>query len=419
MMTSGIDEVLARGLRAGCYPGAIAQVSHAGTVRRAGVGSIASHGRDGSPIPPAQREPVRPDLHYDLASITKVFTAITVLSLADEGTLAMDEPIAALLPAFRTSPERRRITALHLLTHTSGLPPVWPGWQDAGMRARSREAILADIMAMPLRWAPGERLDYSCVGYITAMALAEQATGQGWEQLVTTRVLRPLGLAHTGFNPLRHGVDVADIAPTEFRPALGLRPVGSTHAPDAAGASRPDSAADGVDLTMVRGTVHDETAQVIGGVSGNAGMFSTLADLARLASALSSGLPGVLGRESFAMLWDDQLPRLLGGHADAEAARNGYRHGAGLCVAQTRAAGPDAPWLRSHTGFTGTSVVLNRAGDYAILLSNRVHPTRQAPDLAPVRVALTRAAGLVEPGGLAERGGLAEPGELAEPGGQA
>lgn len=182
---------------------------------------------------------MRPDLHYDLASITKVFTAITVLSLADEGVLAMDEPIAALLPAFRTVLERRRITALHLLTHTSGLPPVWPGWQDAGMRARSREAILADIMAMPLRWAPGERLDYSCVGYITAMALAEQATGQGWEQLVTTRVLRPLGLAHTGFNPLRHGVDVADITPTEFRPALGLRPVGSTHAPDAAGASRP------------------------------------------------------------------------------------------------------------------------------------------------------------------------------------
>lgn len=369
---TAIESVLDEGLRAARYPGAVCRVRCRGSVQTVAVGAVATHDAHGTPIATVDREPARPEILYDLASLTKVFTAITMLTLVDEGCLSPDEPIADHLESFSGDADREQVTLLHLLTHTSGLPPVWQGWRGKPSSAHgwSREAVIAEILALPLTQRPGRRLDYSCVGYITAMALAEAITGQGWDELVSARVLRPLGLEATCFNPLDHSVTPAGIAPTEYQPGLGRG--------------------------VVRGTVHDETAWLLGGVSGNAGLFSNLDDLGRLAESIHAGLPGVLSPASFRLLWDDQLPRLLGRAADAEASRNGYRHAAGLCVGQTRAAGPRQPQMRSHTGFTGTSMVINEAGDYAILLSNRVHPTREAPDLAPTRVALTAAAGLLE-----------------------
>lgn len=332
---------------------------------RTKAGVLASRDRCGAEIVESAREEVDYDVRYDLASLTKLYSAITLLSLVDDGIFGLDEPVADHLEAFRTDPDRRRVTLRHLLTHTSGLPASWTGWARPGFRAgQDRDRVLAEIVAMPLENPPGVAHEYSCVGYIAAMALAEAATGVGWEPLVEGKVFHQLGLDHSGFNPTG-----ARCAPTEDRTDLGRG--------------------------VICGVVHDETAWALGGVSANAGVFASLADVCALAVAVSGGLVTVLSPSSSELMWRDQLPALLGARAAQETARIGYRQAICLRIGDLSAMGGSGAALRGITGFTGTSLVMDGAGGYAVLLSNRVHPTRNGPPVAPTRAAFAEAAGLV------------------------
>ncbi|MFT8394474.1 MAG: serine hydrolase domain-containing protein [Propionibacterium sp.] len=358
-----VESILHKGVCESRFPGAVAQWRRGKEVCRAKAGALATHGDDGNPLPDEKREPTDYDVLYDLASLTKLYSAITLLSLVDDGVLSLYDPIAQYLPSFRTDPGRRRVNLLHLLTHTSGLPSTWTGWaQDPGAQ-RSRMDVLAEICALPLEHAPGEHHEYSCVGYVAAMAAAEAATGLGWETLVEGKVLHQLGLRDTGFNPR-----MGRFAPTEYQPELGRG--------------------------MVRGVVHDEMAWALGGVSANAGIFATLSDVSTFAAALSGGLMSVLSRQSFELMWNDQLPVVMGDRAGQAAEELGYRQGACLRIGDPAATGPTGGSLRGITGFTGTSMVVDGAGGYAVLLSNRVHPTRNGPEIAPIRAAFAEAAAL-------------------------
>lgn len=360
-----IEELLHRAVAHGVFPGAVAQVRRGRTVVRAKAGVLASRDRRGAEIVESAREEVDYDVRYDLASLTKLYSAITLLSLVDDGIFGLDEPVADHLEAFRTDPDRRRVTLRHLLTHTSGLPASWTGWARPGFRAgQDRDGVLAEIVAMPLENPPGVAHEYSCVGYIAAMALAEAATGVGWEPLVEGKVFHQLGLDHSGFNPTG-----ARCAPTEDRTNLGRG--------------------------VICGVVHDETAWALGGVSANAGVFASLADVCALAVAVSGGLVTVLSPSSSELMWRDQLPALLGARAAQETARIGYRQAICLRIGDLSAMGGSGAALRGITGFTGTSLVMDGAGGYAVLLSNRVHPTRNGPPVASTRAAFAEAAGLV------------------------
>lgn len=303
--------------------------------------------------------------YFDLASVTKIFTAVTALSLVDSGLLSLDEPVGAWLPAYGSGP-KAAVTLRHLLTHTSGLPAVWPGWR-AAMAAGTgfkRQELLADLVGTDLTAAVGTRFEYSCVGFNTVMALAERAAGQPWAELVNERVLRKLAGTSAAPPELTGSPEASRCAPTEFQPELGRG--------------------------TVQGIVHDESAWSLGGLSGNAGMFGTAAGLAVLGESLRAGLPGILSPTMAAEMWRDQLPLILG--EQLSAGGPDYGHGLGLRIGQESWMGAN-PEARGHNGFTGTSLMVDRgAGLTVVVLTNRVHPSRTLSDVTELRQALANAA---------------------------
>jgi CubicO group peptidase (beta-lactamase class C family) len=367
-----LEKILDDAIADGVTPGAACEVSRVGreTVTIT-VGRLADYDATGRPVTAAGSEPVREETLYDLASVSKLFTAITVLSLADDGLLDLDVSVAEWLPAYAHG-AKANVTLAHLLSHTSGLMPTCPdSWRacvrDAGTDHanwvdRNRSDVLDDVLAVELVRPAGTDFEYSCLGYITSMAVAEIATGLPWSQLVRERVLDPLDLTHTTFTP-----NAARTAPTEYQPRLGRG--------------------------MVRGVVHDENAYALGGEAGNAGLFAPVCDVTKLGSALLAGLPGVLGSPWFDRLWEDQLPAMLPDAAARVEKRIGFGQSLGLRIGQETWMSGQGSDGRGHTGFTGTSLLVDRHHGVVItLLTNRVHPDRECSDPTRLRRSISEAA---------------------------
>ncbi len=267
---------------------------------------------------------------YDLASLTKVVATTTAaMLLYEDGRLELDAPVSRYLPEF-SGGGRDSVTIRHLLAHTAGLPA------GAIPRGATPEARLKSLVHAPLVRAPGEKAVYSDVGFVVLFAALESAAGEPLPRLLEQRVWEPLGMSATGYTP---GADCARCAPTW-------------------------KTADG---TPVAGVVHDPTARALGGVAGNAGLFSTAADLSRFAAMLAGGgtLEGVRVLkpetiDTFATRQEGAAERALGW----ETPKSDGTGPVGRSMSE-RAFG--------HTGFTGTSLWVDRAqGTWAVLLSNRV-----------------------------------------------
>ena len=351
---AGLQRLLDRAVADGITPSAVCAVAVDGDrLPVVTAGDAVRFGADGVELPEDRRTAAAPGTFYDLASVTKVFTAVTALALVDSGVLHLDEPVP--VPAGRSG-----VTLRHLLTHTSGLPGIWDGWRGplaAGARF-DRQELIADLLALAPVHPPGTRFEYSCAGFNTIMATAEHTTGRSWQELVTEHVLSRLAPdTALAFFP-----DPGSTAATEYQPGLGRG--------------------------MVRGTVHDEAAWSLGGASGNAGLFGTAPALLDFGEALRAGLPGILSRATADAMWTDQLPAVLGASLPTSGAE--YGHGLGLRIGQ--AAWMGTPGARGHNGFTGTSLLVDRdAGISVVLLSNRVHPRREPSDVQPLRLAVSRA----------------------------
>ena len=365
-----LENVLAAGVcDPHAYSGAVAIIRRGGErVASAAVGQTARFADTaGTPAPAALRRPVTEDTIFDLASITKLFVATVALSLVEEGTLGLDEPVASWLPSFRTEPARRLVTLRQLLTHTSGLPALmrlWTDWPDPAARARA-------VLREPLINEPGAAFEYSCVGFIVVGLLAARVTGQPLPLLVRVRVTEPLGLTDTGYLP---GADVLDrVASTEYQPEVGRG--------------------------MVRGSVHDENSWSLGGIAGNAGIFGTAGDVARFGEMLrGNAVAPILGADMLAEMTRDQLPARID---------PGFRHGLGVRIADPNSMGVLASdGAFGHTGFTGTSLVVDpRREIVVVLLTNRVHPSRDRSDISALRVDVARLAASSEPDPIHDREG--------------
>ena len=346
--------------------------SYAGAVVLAAVdGVIGAHHAVGDALrytvgprelPPTQRVPMRPDAIFDLASITKIFTSIVALQQAERGRLALDAPVADYLPEFVAGPRgaaKEAVSVRMLLAHTSGLPDVVDLARSPSGSAR-RQAILATPLVLGL--VPGTAFRYSDVGMMTLGLLVERATGVPLPALVADGITRPLGMVDTGFVPLeRLGRDelAARMVATEAKRGRGL----------------------------VRGAVHDENAALLGGVAGHAGLFGTAADLAILGQTLVNG-----GEYRGARVLAEPTVRLLLTNANAHLPVGTRRaaHGLGVELDQPWYMGRlAAPATCGHTGFTGTSIVVDpvrRA--VVVLLTNRVHPDRSFGGINPTRAAV-------------------------------
>lgn len=310
-------------------------VRYAGQTGEPGARADA-HGRLAGERPAARRDSI-----FDLASISKLFTTVVLLALAEEGRVGLDEPVTAWIPG--ADP---RITPRRLLTHTAGLPPTRR--IDLELPEADAGARMAAMVRTPIIHPIGGPYLYSDVGMVMAGRLAELAGGAPLDALVHARVTGPLGLADTGYRPEA----VERIAATEWKP------------------ERPGPG-------CVRGEVHDETAYALGGVAGHAGLFATAGDLLAFGESLRRGGEPVLRRESVAEMTRDQ---------GAEGAP--FRHGLGVRIGDPAITGP-LSGAYGHSGFTGTSLVIDPARRLTVvLLTNAVHPLRGRDGIRELRHAV-------------------------------
>jgi CubicO group peptidase (beta-lactamase class C family) len=293
------------------------------------------HADRGVELPRERRVPATPGTVFDLASVTKLFTAVAAVQRIERGDLRLDEPAAAYAPEL-TAAAAHRITLRHLLTHTSGLRPELPLYDEPDAAARA-----ARLAAEPPLTAPGDKRTYSDLNLLLLQTVLERATGRTVDELVADRITTPLGMTDTRYNPPASWLP--RIAATEDQ----RKPWGK------------------LDRGMVHGSVHDENAYAMGGVAGHAGLFSTAWDLALFCRAV---LDAAAGSEQ-GFLSPAGAALLLG--ADG-AAPLGFER--------------DQPWFMGelagrgaigHCGFTGTGLVLDPATDtFLVLLTNSVHPVR-------------------------------------------
>lgn len=283
---------------------------------------------------------------WDLASLTKMYVAVAALALHEDGVVDLDAPVAEHVPV-GTGPEAASVTVRHLLTHTAGLADSSSAWRTEHDPDRLLETVLTGPLAAP----PGMAHTYSCLGYIAVGRLLEVAAGEPLDALVTRRVLRPLGAVTARYGPVPADGAVA----TETQPGRGV----------------------------VHGAVHDELAHALARPVGNAGLFGTADDVLALGELVLGGGVGRAGRvltEAAARGLCEPVLGLPPGHPPYGQAI-GFRVADAAVMGSVRGVG--------HTGFTGTSLVVDPdRRTVAVLLTNRVHPTRTGTDVNPLRRAL-------------------------------
>ncbi len=286
-------------------------------------------------LQPARREMSMQTL-FDLASLTKpVATASSVIVLAQQGKLSLNDHVSDFLPEYAClGKEGTRVK--HLLTHTSGLP----AYTDAAALEERWGPVCPDrvvekISGLQALHEPGERFRYSCLGYIVAARIVHIVSGQTVADFSRVSLFQPLGMRQTVYTP--GDSRLSDIAGTESHN----------------------------DQTPL-GSVHDPLAQLMGGVSGNAGLFSTASDLARFCRMLLQD-----------GTWQGERvlsPRAVGllTRAQSQGRACGFDVNSSYAWIKGRFAG-DAAFC--HSGYTGTSLVCDPVRKrYVIILTNRVHP---------------------------------------------
>ena len=164
--------------------------------------------------PAADAAPLTPQTVFPVCSLTKQFTAVLVLQLIDAGKLRLDSTLQEVLPGFRPDEAGRAVTVRQLLTHSSGLPSLEAALpEEDGVEGFYRltdldfdhpQTVLERYLRGPLRFAPGSRFDYNNADYWTLGVIVERLSGQTYESLLAERVLKPLGMTHTGLASRLH-----------------------------------------------------------------------------------------------------------------------------------------------------------------------------------------------------------------------
>jgi CubicO group peptidase (beta-lactamase class C family) len=353
--------------------------------------------------PDARTQPTRPDALFDLASITKTITATLVLQLVSRGLIALDDPVASVIPELgEAGPHlveggqepltRRRlptpseragwtadpaaVTFRQLLTHTSGLAP-WrsvfeaagpvppePGAADPVDPVIRHAAAIEAVVAYPFVDRPGRAFAYSDLGFMLLGETLRRLHGTSLDAIVRSELALGLGLDDLVYRPQEAGVDRERVVPTSIDELWRHR--------------------------RCWGEVEDENAAGMGSVAGHAGLFGTADAVARFGEA-----------------WRMRSPSLAIGHAIvADATRDqtsdlDVTRGLGWQLHGRRPLDEDAAHLRSlaldafgHTGFTGTSIAVDPTRALVVvLLTNRVYASRTNPGIEALRAELHRVIG--------------------------
>jgi CubicO group peptidase (beta-lactamase class C family) len=343
-LSSTVDRLIFDAIERRIFPGAVVLIAHGDEVLHHAAYGSTMYGDVGSAA-------VQRDTIYDIASLTKMFTATAVLRLIDHGLLDLHAPAATYLPELQA----RDVTVFHLLTHTSGLD-----MRLSVLRHHSRAEIFKAVYAAPLRHAPGTVVAYTNVNSLLLGEIVTRLHGAPFDRALHELVLEPLGLHATRFRPPSDWLP--RIAPTEndmeWRGGL------------------------------VHGSVHDESAHALGGVAGHAGLFSTAQDLymfckmwllkGRKQKEESRERPApsfllhpssfILSEETVRLATTNQTPELQ------------FACGLGWMMDRANFMGNAPPGSFGHTGFTGPAMLVVPARQLiVVVLSNRVYPLRRPP----------------------------------------
>lgn len=285
---------------------------------------------------------------FDLASVTKVVsTTSAAMLLYQRDLLDLNLKVQDILPEFRGS-EKGLVTVKHLLTHSSGLP----AWRRYYLSLKGQDQILKAIYAEELEFTPGTLTMYSDLGMILMQKIIEVITQQKLNHFVDKNIYKPLDMNRTFYNPDTFYLN--DIVPTEKSDWHGK---------------------------VIHGFVHDENTYAMGGISGHAGLFSTVEDLAKFCQMMLNY--GVYNQKKIFKKKTLEV----------------FTKRVGLLEGSTRAIGWDTRSEENsssghymsmkafgHTGFTGTSIWMDPENQlFVVLLSNRVHPTRENHKIRKVR----------------------------------
>jgi CubicO group peptidase (beta-lactamase class C family) len=297
----------------GAFPGAVGlATAHGRPIFRAAAGRYTY-----DPASP----PVTEDTLYDLASVSKVFTSVAVLTLINSGQVRLEDCIRRFLPFL--AEDREPVTIRQLLTHTAGLPSV----PELHKTHVTREVLERELWKIPLQYPPGQQVLYTSLGYQCLGWVIEAVTGMSLDRYVREAILDPFGIEAWYTPPPERR---ARIAPTEYSPVRGR---------------------------LLRGEVHDENSWLLGGITGHTGLFAPARSILRLGEALLE--------QRNPLLFTD----LTGGLDPCRSA---------AFVIDDPVFASWGTRVFSHTGFTGTSLCIEPAREtVVVLLSNRVQPTRE------------------------------------------
>lgn len=343
----GIDSVMESMIKNGSMPGAVTLVARRGhIVQHESYGNAVLY-QDDSGTEVEEPVAMKKDTIFDVASLSKIFTATAAMKLYEEGYFELDDPVADYIPEFSQN-GKENVTIRQLMTHTSG----FTAWIPLYTIGETREDRLQYVFQYPLDNLPGKTYTYSDLNMITLGEIIERISGKGLDEFIKEKITEPLKMKDTMYNPSEKLKE--RIAATEYQPWTNRG--------------------------LVWGEVHDENAWSLDGVAGHAGVFSTANDLAKLAHMfLNEGRYGskqILQPETIKLLVENQIPEFPGNE-----------HGLGWELSQGwyMDALSEASSI-GHTGYTGTSLVINQNNDtIAILLTNRVHPTRNTVSTNPAR----------------------------------
>ena len=322
--------------------------------------------------PENNTRPVNAGTLFDLASVTKLFTTTTFMTLVEQGKVSIDDPVRSVLPEFSgmrpiqpyENPldwdttvsvtdqpgkvDAGKVTFRNLLAHNSGLP-AWRAFKDQPDAQSAMQLALNTFFSYPTR----ERVLYSDVGLILIGFAVSQISGSLLDETIDQRVIKPLGLsAH--FQPASPLTSPQNIAPTEFCKWRGRRIVGE---------------------------VHDESAWRLGGAAGHAGLFAYARDVAAFGQSFLDA--SLLRGETIT-----EMTRLQAQFGDV-------RRGLGFALWSPNPEASSNPFsfaTYGHTGFTGTCLWIDPTRALVVaLLTNDVYNGREGRDIAGLRVRVHRA----------------------------
>lgn len=325
-----VDSLMKNALKEKIFPGASIIIGHRNRIVYHQYYGKGTYEKDGKPIDD--------NSIFDIASLTKVTaTTSAVMHLLDQNKINLDDKVIKYLPNFGNN-SKDKISIKNLLLHNSGLPAFKPFYKNY----KEADEVINAIMNMELESNPGEKYLYSDIGMIVLQKVIEKITNQCMDEYLNENLFDLLGMNNTFFNP---------------SPKIWYNCV-------------PTEIDDYWRMQTLKGKVHDETAYLLGGVAGHAGLFSTTEDLAKLISVyVNDGYYGdkqILKKETidlFTKKNSNLSSRALGWDTKSDE-----KSSAGNLFSEESF---------GHTGFTGTSIWVDKnEGLFVILLTNRVHPSR-------------------------------------------